>query len=155
MLTDSRSLFLRPQLLVVLLAGAISLGLLASPAQALAAGCGPGILGSATEWKDRNLIYDFVAICDWHDRCYAGRGYGYDRIHHPERANVPYPKDWCDAGFLAGMNQSCDQRRSGRVRERLCHAIASVFYRLVRRFGGPSYHSSDGRRRFEQLHWPE
>jgi len=121
---------------------------------ALAKGCGPGILGSATEWKDRNAIYDFVAICDWHDRCYAGRGYGYDPIRHPERVNVPYPKDWCDSGFLAGMVASCDLKRRGKVVNRLCRAVATVFHRLVRVFGGPSYRSADGRRLLMRLDWP-
>lgn len=154
MLHRSNPFFSRPKLQIAVLAGAISLGFLASPPPALAAGCGPGILGSATEWKDRNAIYDFVAICDWHDRCYAGRGYGYDAIHHPERANVPYPKDWCDSGFLAGMVASCDLRRRSKVVNRLCHAVATVFHRLVRVFGGPSYRSADGRRLLVRLDWP-
>lgn len=154
MLNPLRHLRSSPQLLIFMLVTAISVGVLASPPLALAAGCGPGVLGSATEWKDRNLIYDFVSICDWHDRCYAGRGFGYDRIHHPDRANVPYPKDWCDSGFLAGMNRSCDLRRRGPSVNRICHAVASAFSRLVRVFGGPSYRSADGRRKFEQLRWP-
>ena len=121
---------------------------------ASAAGCGPGLIGTATQWKDRNLIYDFVAVCDWHDRCYASRGYGWDPVKSPGRALTPYPRGWCDEGFLRAMNRSCDQFRSGPVRNRMCHSVATAFGYLVRRFGGPSYAASDGRRVLRRLAWP-
>jgi len=125
----------------------------AQPAQA--AGCGPGVLGSATQWKDRNHIYDFVAVCGWHDRCYGAKGFGYDRALHPEGREVPYPKDWCDGGFLTGMNSSCDVHRRDALGNRLCRAVASAFYWLVKAFGGPSYRSANGRRTFVQLILPK
>ena len=120
-----------------------------TPAQA--AGCGPGVLGSATQWKDRNRIYDFLSVCNWHDRCYGAKGFGWDGGKHPERRETPYPKDWCDSGFLLGMNQSCDDHRADRLGNRLCRAVASAFYWLVRAFGGPSYRSSNGHRVLVQL----
>ena len=121
---------------------------------ALAAGCGPGLLGTATQWKDRNLIYDFVAVCDWHDHCYASRGYGWDPVKNPGRDLIPYPRDWCDDGFLRGMNRSCDQLRSGPIRNRLCRFVASSFSYLVRKFGGASYPVGNGRRVLRKLIWP-
>ena len=120
-----------------------------TPAQA--AGCGPGVLGSATQWKDRNRIYDFLSVCNWHDRCYGAKGFGWDGGKHPERRETPYPKDWCDSGFLLGMNRSCDIHRPDRLGNRLCRPIASAFYWLVRAFGGPSYRSSNGHRVLVQL----
>ncbi|MEI7890052.1 MAG: hypothetical protein WCI34_07060 [Actinomycetes bacterium] len=133
---------------------AATLVLLIGVQPAKAAGCGPGILGRVTEWKDRNRIYDFVAICDWHDRCYAGKGFGWDGGRRPERRETPYPKDWCDAGFHIGMNRSCDVHRPDHIGNRLCRSVASVFYGLVRAFGGPSYRSANGRRVFVQLIQP-
>ena len=125
----------------------------AQPAKA--AGCGPGNLGSATQWKDRNRIYDFAAVCDWHDRCYGAKGFGWDGGRRPERREVPYPKDWCDSGFLVGMNKSCDDHRRDALGNRLCRAVASAFYWLVKAFGGPSYRSANGHRAFVQLVLPK
>ena len=120
---------------------------------ARAAGCGPGVLGGATVWKDRNPVYDFVAACGWHDRCYAARGYGWDALH-PERAAVAYPRAWCDGGFLHAMVGACDRLRSGEPRHSLCLRVAFTFHALVRVFGGASYASAEGRRVFARLAWP-
>ena len=122
--------------------------------KASAAGCGPGVLGSSTVWKDRNPVYDFVAVCGWHDRCYAARGYGWDARQHPERASVPYPRRWCDDGFLRGMLGSCDRLRPGEPRHSLCRRVAFTFHGLVRLFGSASYSAADGRRVLLRLVWP-
>lgn len=121
---------------------------------ARAAGCGPGMLGSATAWKDRNAIYDFVSACDWHDRCYGARGYGWDPVRSPGRAGVPYARDWCDSGFHLWMARSCDSRPARPAVGRLCHAVADIFHWLVKAFGSPWYRKADGHRTLARLSWP-
>jgi len=131
-----------------------TISLAVPPAEANAAGCGPGILGRATEWKDRNRIYDFVAVCGWHDSCYGAKGFGWDGGRFPTKREVPYPKDWCDSGFLSGMTSSCNAFRPTPITNRLCRAVATAFHSLVRAFGGPSYRASNGHRRLLVLQWP-
>ena len=147
----------RPSALALIALGLLIVALghsaVAAP-EARAEGCGPGALGSATAWKDRNAIYDFVDACDWHDRCYGARGYGWDAARSPRRASVPYPRDWCDSGFRLWMGRSCDSRPTRRAAVRACHGVADVFQWLVRSFGGPWYRKADGNRRLMLLAWP-
>jgi hypothetical protein len=126
----------------------------AAPQAARASGCGPGLLGSSTRWKDRNAVFDFAGVCDWHDRCYGARGYGYDPVAAPARAATPYPRDWCDSGFHHGMRASCGRKPPRSATAPLCKAVAEVFYGLVTTFGGPWYRRADGHRTLMRLIWP-
>jgi hypothetical protein len=147
----------RPSALALIALGLLIVALghsaVAAP-EARAEGCGPGALGRATAWKDRNAIYDFVDACDWHDRCYGARGYGWDPATAPGRSVIPYPRDWCDSGFRHGMRASCSRKPAGSRTAPLCRVVTEVFYSLVRAFGGSWYRRADGHRTLLRLSWP-